>query len=71
MMLSGRPPFDAETDRGILRAIRKCEYDFSDPIWDEIGDPVKDLIKKMLVTDPKKRIPPSDILTHPWVQVSE
>jgi len=68
MMLSGRPPFDAETDRGILSAIRKCRYDFSDPIWATIGSSVKDLIQRMLVTNPKKRIKPADILQHPWVQ---
>lgn len=68
MMLSGRPPFDAETDRGILSAIRKCQYNFSDPIWRTISSSVKGLIKQMLVSDPKKRIAPSDILMHPWVQ---
>lgn len=68
MMLSGRPPFDAETDRGILSAIRRCAFDFSDPIWAEIGPSVKDLIQKMLVPDPKKRILPGEILLHPWVQ---
>ena len=70
MMLSGRPPFDAETDRGILSAIRKCRYSFEDPVWAEIGKPVKDLIKRMLVTDPKERIDPTDILMHPWVQAA-
>jgi calcium-dependent protein kinase len=70
MMLSGRPPFDAETDRGILQAIRKCAYNFSDPVWAKVSMPAKELIKRMLVADPSKRIKPADILVHPWVQQS-
>jgi calcium-dependent protein kinase len=70
MMLSGRPPFDADTDRGILSAIRRCAYDFSDPVWHGISAQVKDVIQKMLVMDPKKRILPQDILMHPWVQAT-
>ena len=68
MMLSGRPPFDAPTDRGILQAIRACRYDFNDPIWRSIGSSVKGLIQKMLVSDPQRRIKPAEILMHPWVQ---
>lgn len=36
--------------------IKKCEYEFPSPYWDEISDMAKELIKSLLVVDPKKRL---------------
>jgi len=31
------------------------KYDFDDPVWDEISESAKDLIRSLLVKDPAKR----------------
>jgi len=36
--------------------IKKCEYEFPSPYWDDISDNAKDLIKKLLVFEPKARL---------------
>lgn len=36
--------------------------------WDTISDNAKDLVKKILVKDPKVRLSTTEILNHPWLQ---
>jgi serine/threonine protein kinase len=47
--------------------IRKAKYEFPSPYWDEISLDAKDLIQKLLVVDPKKRLSGDQILKHPWI----
>jgi hypothetical protein len=35
--------------------IKKCEYDFPSPYFDDVSDMAKDLIRNLLVADPSKR----------------
>jgi calcium-dependent protein kinase len=37
-------------------------------VWQTIGPQCKDLIRKMLAKDPKKRITIDDALKHPWIE---
>nr|DAD41718.1 TPA_asm: hypothetical protein HUJ06_016041 [Nelumbo nucifera] len=68
ILLSGYPPFWAETDKGIYAAILEGQIDFKTSPWPSISDSVKDLIKKMLTQDPKKRITAAQALEHPWLK---
>eukprot|EP00245_Coleochaete_scutata_P016446 TRINITY_DN7686_c0_g1_i1.p1 TRINITY_DN7686_c0_g1~~TRINITY_DN7686_c0_g1_i1.p1 ORF type:complete len:533 (+),score=103.98 TRINITY_DN7686_c0_g1_i1:233-1831(+) len=69
ILLSGVPPFWAETEQGIFEAVLKGEIDFVSPPWPTISSSAKDLIKKMLHGDPKKRLTARQVLAHPWVAV--
>ncbi|XP_074590059.1 calcium-dependent protein kinase 2-like [Curcuma longa] len=68
ILLSGVPPFWAETERGIFDAVSKGEIDFESAPWPSISSSAKDLIVKMLTMDPKKRITASEALQHPWLK---
>ncbi|XP_022886489.1 calcium-dependent protein kinase 21-like [Olea europaea var. sylvestris] len=68
ILLSGVPPFWAETEKGIFNAILKEEVDFVGQPWPSISNSAKDLVQKMLTKDPKKRITPAEVLEHPWVK---
>nr|GMD19143.1 calcium-dependent protein kinase 11-like [Ipomoea batatas]GMD59178.1 calcium-dependent protein kinase 11-like [Ipomoea batatas] len=59
--------WSAETDNGIFRQILKGKLDLESDPWPSISDSGKDLIKKMLHRDPKKRITAHDVLSHPWI----
>lgn len=37
--------------------------------WKNITDDVKDLLKKMLDKNPKKRLSAGEILYHPWFKL--
>jgi len=67
VMLCGFPPFSEETNEKLFDAIKKGEYEFPSPHWDQITDYAKDLIKKLLVVDPAKRLDADGILKHPWI----
>ena len=51
-----------------MEAVKKGEFDFPEEEWGVITDEGKDLIKKMLTYDPKKRLSSSQVLAHPWFE---
>ncbi|XP_022766041.1 calcium-dependent protein kinase 20-like isoform X1 [Durio zibethinus] len=69
ILLSGVPPFWAESEQGIFEQVSKGELDFTSEPWPSISDGAKDLVRKMLVRDRKKRLTAHEVLCHPWVQV--
>uniref|UniRef100_A0ACD5USF4 Uncharacterized protein n=1 Tax=Avena sativa TaxID=4498 RepID=A0ACD5USF4_AVESA len=68
ILLCGSPPFWAETEKGIFDAILVGQLDFSSSPWPTISESAKDLITKMLNTDPRKRITAVQALEHPWLK---
>ncbi|CAI9117025.1 OLC1v1018335C1 [Oldenlandia corymbosa var. corymbosa] len=68
ILLCGFPPFWAETEKGIFDQIRMGHLDFESSPWPSISDGAKDLIRKMLTMDPKKRITAAQALEHPWLK---
>ena len=67
IMLCGFPPFYDENNQALFKAILNCEYEFPSPYWDNISDDAKDLIRRILVKDPKDRLNAEEILQHPWI----
>ena len=69
ILLCGFPPFFDPKDnlRRLYRRVRHAEYEFPAPYWNNISTFAQDLIKKLLVADPKKRITAEKALKHPWV----
>ncbi|QCE05311.1 calcium-dependent protein kinase [Vigna unguiculata] len=69
ILLSGVPPFWDETEQGIFEQVLKGELDFVSEPWPSISESAKDLVRRMLIRDPKKRLTAHEVLCHPWVQV--
>ncbi|KAI4985361.1 hypothetical protein ZWY2020_017991 [Hordeum vulgare] len=69
ILLSGVPPFWDESEQGIFEQVLKGELDFTTEPWPSISDSAKDLVRKMLIRDPKKRLTAHEALCHPWVCV--
>ncbi|KAB1201381.1 Calcium-dependent protein kinase SK5 [Morella rubra] len=67
ILLSGKPPFWAESDRGIFQEILEGKLDLQSEPWPGISESAKNLIGKMLERDPKKRLTAHDVLCHPWI----
>nr|GEU91075.1 calcium-dependent protein kinase 26 [Tanacetum cinerariifolium] len=67
ILLSGVPPFWAETQQGIFDAVLKGYIDFDSDPWPLISDSAKDLIRKMLCSRPSDRLTAHEVLCHPWV----
>lgn len=65
-LLVGCPPFWHRKQMVMLRNIMEGKFSFSSPEWNDISDAPKDLIRKLLVVDPKERITIDDALQHPF-----
>ncbi|KAF7993302.1 hypothetical protein HCN44_006362 [Aphidius gifuensis] len=65
-LLVGCPPFWHRKQMVMLRNIMEGKYTFTSPEWADITDAPKDLISKILVVDPLKRISITEALDHPF-----
>lgn len=71
ILLSGYHPFDVYGDlneKDLMDKIQACEYDFNDPVWANVSDSAKDLIKKLLKIDTKSRLSLQDFMNSAWIQ---
>ncbi|OVA03272.1 Protein kinase domain [Macleaya cordata] len=68
ILLCGVPPFWAETEQGVAQAIIRSVIDFKRDPWPKVSDNAKDLVRRMLDPDPKKRLSAHEVLDHPWLQ---
>ncbi|NWV97417.1 KCC4 kinase, partial [Machaerirhynchus nigripectus] len=61
------PFFDPRGDQYMYSRILTCDYEFVSPWWDEVSPNAKDLVRKLIVLDPQKRLTVYQALEHPWV----
>ena len=64
IMLTGNFPFNANTEEVLCMKINKCDFDIPNYLSVECSN----LIKKMFVLEPSKRISTQDILNDKWFQ---
>nr|XP_043627929.1 calcium-dependent protein kinase 7-like [Erigeron canadensis] len=67
ILLCGVPPFWAENEQGVAQAIIRSEYNLERDPWPKVSENAKDLVKKMLDPDPKRRLTAQQVLEHPWL----
>ncbi|XP_011643555.1 aurora kinase C-like [Pogonomyrmex barbatus] len=61
--LVGKPPFYAATNNETYINIKKLRYTF--PSF--VSEGARDLISKLIVIDPEKRLDMDGVLAHPWI----
>ncbi|CAH2295275.1 serine threonine- kinase Chk2 [Pelobates cultripes] len=67
--LSGYPPFSEQNGKMPLKnQIAGGNYTFIPAAWENVSPPALDLVKKLLVVDPEKRLTTKQALEHPWLQ---
>lgn len=66
-LLSGYPPFSSRKVYDLFVQIRSGAYNFQDPVWELISRDARDLVRRMLVVDPRKRISIKHALQHVWL----
>mmetsp|Transcript_44586 Transcript_44586/g.95027 ORF Transcript_44586/g.95027 Transcript_44586/m.95027 type:complete len:481 (+) Transcript_44586:90-1532(+) len=69
ILICGYPPFYGEKDDEILRRVKRGEFEFPSPDWDNITGECKDLIKTMLTMDPNLRPSAGTLLDHRWIKM--
>ena len=66
ILMSGSLPFYAENPTEFLDIVLTSEFEFPDDEWGAVSETAKNLIRKILETDPRKRPTIDDILADPW-----
>lgn len=61
--LTGRPPFESANQKETYRKITNLEFKF--PSY--VTEGARDLIRKLLVKEPKKRLPLAKVPEHHWI----
>ncbi|XP_039036100.1 calcium-dependent protein kinase 1-like [Hibiscus syriacus] len=69
ILLSGVPPFWAENEQGIFEEVLHGDLDFDSDPWPSISESAKDLVRRMLIRDPRRRLTAHEVLCHPWIQI--
>ncbi|CAL8988606.1 unnamed protein product, partial [Prunus brigantina] len=67
ILLSGYPPFIAQSNRQKQQMIMAGEFSFYEKTWKGISLSAKQLISDLLKVDPDKRPSAQELLDHPWV----
>ncbi|CEP11537.1 hypothetical protein [Parasitella parasitica] len=65
VLLTGKLPFD---DNHVGKLLAKIKTGRFRPMPEWVSESAKDLIYRMLIVDPSKRISFNDVLLHPWMQ---
>eukprot|EP00921_Rhytidocystis_pertsovi_P016918 GHVQ01026646.1.p1 GENE.GHVQ01026646.1~~GHVQ01026646.1.p1 ORF type:complete len:393 (+),score=45.17 GHVQ01026646.1:740-1918(+) len=68
LFLCGYPPFHGKDNTEILRKVKQGEYCFDPRHWKGVSEDAKDLIRRCLTYDPRRRITALEALVHPWIQ---
>ena len=55
-------PCHVETEQGIFEQVLHGDLDFSSDPWPSISEGAKDLVRRMLVRDPRKRLTAHEVL---------
>lgn len=71
VLLCGYPPFYGDTDAEIFSSVKKGEFDFPSPDWDDISSQGKHFIRSLLKTDVKQRPTAREAMNHPWFSLSQ
>lgn len=67
VFLTGQVPFEGNTAEEIFDKILHLELDYSGPRWAALSKPAKNLVQKMLVRDPSRRLTAQAVLQHTWM----
>ena len=65
--MCGYPPFHDENHAELYKKIRKGAFVFDSPYWDNVSQSAKDLISRLIVLDPERRMTVNDVLRHEWI----
>lgn len=58
----GSSPYKAKAEPELMKEIKQCEFEYPESMSQDL----KDLLKRILVKDPKKRLTIGEVLKHPF-----
>jgi serine/threonine protein kinase len=71
ILLCGYPPFPNGDLQRLIRYVTTGRYVFHSKYWTPVSAEAKDLISKLLVVDPAKRLDVDGAFAHPWLSMEQ
>ena len=68
ILLCGFPPFYDDDNFALFEKIKKGQFDFPSPSWDNVSSEAKEIIKLLLRVKPEERLNPEELLEKPWIK---
>ncbi|KAK0165934.1 hypothetical protein PV328_004410 [Microctonus aethiopoides] len=66
VLLTGCSPFGGDTKQETFCNISRCRLDFPDDLFEDVSEEARDLMRKLMVKDPSKRLTVTECLQHSW-----
>lgn len=66
VLLCGYLPFQGKEASTVFARIRTADFHFKHKEFEEVSEECKDLIRKLFVIDPAKRLTAEQAFQHPW-----
>eukprot|EP01084_Bolivina_argentea_P242625 406973_1 len=67
IMLCGSLPFNDKNEQRLYKKIQSAEYNMLSTDWGNISKNAKDVVTRLLKTDPAKRLTAQQVLQHKWL----
>ena len=67
--LGGYAPFTERPNRSLRQQVMRGSFSFPESVWRDVSSEAKDLIRKLLTVDPRRRLTVAEALEHPWMKV--
>jgi serine/threonine protein kinase len=67
MCLSGLAPFGGADERAMLRSNAACSVNLESAYWAHISSQGKDLVRRMMMKEPLKRLSSREAFSHAWL----
>jgi len=71
ILLSGRPPFQGESDEELFDVVTNRTLSFDNEIWDHVSGEAKDLITSMLDKSPLTRFTIFEAMANQWTTLQQ
>jgi serine/threonine protein kinase len=69
ILLSGVYPFESPSGdvEETKKIVSRGEFSFPVENWSDVSLPAQDLVRRMLIVDPQRRLTMAGVLKHPWM----
>eukprot|EP00803_Ostreobium_quekettii_P006265 evm.model.scf_1755.2 EVM.evm.TU.scf_1755.2 scf_1755:33711-34629(-) len=67
ILLSGAPPFYDRNEAVMYAKIQSGKFSMEEAVWKNVSNSGKDMVKKLLMVDPKDRLTVGGALEHAWI----
>jgi len=71
VLVSGYLPFQGQKNADVFRQIKTADFHFNHKEFNSVSSECKDLIKHLLVVEPKKRYSAEQAVKHKWFNMKE